>query len=289
MDQRTLELNGVYKTLTRHRKYKRIESDIKIMSGNIIFRQDHPHVLASTWFDAKRLMIKRTFIETTVTNSNEDQETFDVECARIMWNIAKYLSPQFSQWLQRIFCEYDGVQVFELNVKSMDRAKEELRCMANKNIKFPKSASIRDYMRCLIAFPSIQDMLNGYETLKQWSKRHSKMFRLVHMENGISKPHQRIVDNFRVIHIHALFSQQHPKYGTVSLIGEICFCFQSIFGVYGMKKYIVDSYALLLTPEKAYQTAKSSSVSKAHPDYDCLIKKLDDIQSKYLRCKSLMK
>eukprot|EP01083_Nonionella_stella_P163294 537038_1 len=268
------ELNDIYQTLEQHPKYKRIETDIRIICGTIIFRQDHPHALSSTWFDA---------------NNEDDEATFEEQCAHIMWSIAKYLSPRFSQWLQRIFCEHDGVQVFELNVKSMDEVKEELCCMAKRNIKFPKSASIRDYMRCLIVFPSIEDMLNGYETLKQWSKRHCNIFRLVHMENGISKTHQRIVDNLRVIHIHALFSQQHPKHGTVSFIGEICFCLQSILRVYGMKKYIVDSYSLLLTPQKTYQTAKSLSVSKAHPDYDCRIKKLHDIQRQYLRCKSLIK
>jgi len=289
------ELSNLYSKLMQEAAYKSIEEEIKIKSGNIIFRQDHQYVLGSKWFNMHRLSFHKPSnldinIDIAVSHEMENDHSmdkrmlFDLKCAYILRKVAASLITPFTDCVLNVFVKHHNVRVLPLELKSEYTLKSELYSMTTKNIKFPKSASIRDYMSCLVAFASIEDMIKGYERLKAYSARH-KNLSIVHIDNCLAvnklsnNIHSVPFDNLRLVNIHCIFQYQNK-----SLIGEVIFCLNSILETYATKRFIGNSFFKLLNDKHIiYKTSKSVSVSSNNSEYDWKIEKFNDIQEQYLQ------
>merc|ERR1712154_417655 len=105
----------------------------------------------------------------------------------------------------------DSVNVYKLNIKSLDFAIKEIESMTkSRTKKLPISASIRDFLCCLVVFDGIDEMLLGFKRLKKFckKKKHKKgdhdqcVMQICHIDDKLSNCKNKIdrsdvLENFR--------------------------------------------------------------------------------------------
>eukprot|EP01084_Bolivina_argentea_P290762 499552_1 len=323
---------SIYKEIENDELFNKIETKIKLTHGRVIFRQTDDDVLGKHWFDLNTLRLNKKYINKLFldkhkknnvvfkddynkgNNNENDYHNFERECAHFMIQTAHYLSNLFRTVIKNIFVSNkndknkhrfcnDIVNVYALNIKSLDLAMKEIESMEKSaKSKRPVSGSIRDFLCCVVVFPTVVEMLKGFRKLKECSKKtHSQyIFKICHIDNCLSKRKQaNLLENFRYISINVIFGDKKSK---IKMIAEICFTLEGIYKQIGHKQLIVDSYLKLIDInrvkliEKQFEinmlSLRNRNKQKKKPnvinadEYEWRIKKLKQIKRTYTQTHS---